>query len=167
MRLTAGKGLALVTKHSGFVEEREWCVVYNPDRDTSGALKPFLNHETDGNVTMRLNHLARRRTFVTQSHRGSGQQTGSPATPLGTIPTYASLQPTGSYKREAKQMARDEHNKAAEHHENAAKAHRSAAEHHGKGDHAKGKEHAQSAKQHSQTANQHSDQAHSKSQQQK
>jgi hypothetical protein len=38
------KGLALVTKHSGFSEEKEWRVVYNPGRDTTGALKPFLNY---------------------------------------------------------------------------------------------------------------------------
>lgn len=38
------KGLALVTKHSGFSEEKEWRVVYNPDRDTTGALKPYLNY---------------------------------------------------------------------------------------------------------------------------
>jgi hypothetical protein len=31
------KGLALVTKHSGFSEEKEWRVVYNPGRDTTGA----------------------------------------------------------------------------------------------------------------------------------
>lgn len=38
------KGLALVTKHSGFSEEKEWRVVYNPGRDTTGALKSFLNY---------------------------------------------------------------------------------------------------------------------------
>jgi Protein of unknown function (DUF2971) len=38
------KTLALVTKHSGFLEEKEWRIIYYPDRDETGALKPFLDY---------------------------------------------------------------------------------------------------------------------------
>jgi hypothetical protein len=51
------KGLALVTKHSGFLEEKEWRIVYNPDRDTTGALKPFLSyHIGDRGVEPKLKY---------------------------------------------------------------------------------------------------------------
>jgi hypothetical protein len=35
---------ALFSKHKGFEEEREWRVVYMPDRDTTGALKKQLSY---------------------------------------------------------------------------------------------------------------------------
>ncbi|HEY5047267.1 MAG TPA: DUF2971 domain-containing protein [Rhizomicrobium sp.] len=57
------KGLALVTKHSGFSEEKEWRVVYNPGRDTTGALKPFLNYHignrgVEPKLKYQVGHLA-------------------------------------------------------------------------------------------------------------
>lgn len=38
------KSLALVTKHMGFSEENEWRVVYVPERDPLGYLKPCLDY---------------------------------------------------------------------------------------------------------------------------
>jgi hypothetical protein len=38
------KTYALTTKHKGFSEEAEWRVIYFPDRDLAGALKPFLGY---------------------------------------------------------------------------------------------------------------------------
>ncbi|MBR1121089.1 DUF2971 domain-containing protein [Bradyrhizobium lablabi] len=38
------KSLALVTKHYGFAEEKEWRLIYEPDRDDKGLLKPNLNY---------------------------------------------------------------------------------------------------------------------------
>ncbi|MDA9506297.1 hypothetical protein XI09_16990 [Bradyrhizobium sp. CCBAU 11386] len=38
------KSLALVTKHNGFDEEREWRAVYVPERDPLGYLKPCLDY---------------------------------------------------------------------------------------------------------------------------
>ncbi|KRP96416.1 hypothetical protein AOQ72_19115 [Bradyrhizobium yuanmingense] len=38
------KTLALVTKHAGFDEEREWRAVYVPERDPFGYLKPCLDY---------------------------------------------------------------------------------------------------------------------------
>jgi hypothetical protein len=38
------KTYALTTKHRGFSEEVEWRVIYFPERDTDGALKPFLGY---------------------------------------------------------------------------------------------------------------------------
>jgi hypothetical protein len=35
---------SLVTKHCGFSEEREWRVVYVPERDPQGYLKPRLDY---------------------------------------------------------------------------------------------------------------------------
>ncbi len=57
------KGLALVTKHSGFSEEKEWRVVYNPERDTTGALKPFLkyhigNRGVEPKLKYQVGHIA-------------------------------------------------------------------------------------------------------------
>lgn len=51
------KGLALITKHSGFLEENEWRVVYYPERDGAGALKPFLKyHIGDRGVEPKLKY---------------------------------------------------------------------------------------------------------------
>ncbi len=38
------KSLALVTKHTGFFEEKEWRAVYVPERDPLGYLKPCLDY---------------------------------------------------------------------------------------------------------------------------
>lgn len=38
------KAFALVTKHSGFAEENEWRVVYVPERDPLGYLKPCFGY---------------------------------------------------------------------------------------------------------------------------
>jgi hypothetical protein len=38
------KLFALFTKHRGFMEEREWRVVYLPDRDTQKRLEPMFNY---------------------------------------------------------------------------------------------------------------------------
>jgi hypothetical protein len=38
------KTLALITKHAGFSEEKEWRVIYYPDRDATGALKQFQDY---------------------------------------------------------------------------------------------------------------------------
>jgi len=35
---------ALSTKHTGFKEEREWRLVYQPERDEKGLLKPMLGY---------------------------------------------------------------------------------------------------------------------------
>jgi hypothetical protein len=49
--------LALVTKHSGFSEEKEWRIIYYPDRDAAGALKQFLSyHIGDRGVEPKLKH---------------------------------------------------------------------------------------------------------------
>jgi hypothetical protein len=42
--LSVIKTYALTTKHKGFSEEAEWRVIYYPERDTAGALKPFLGY---------------------------------------------------------------------------------------------------------------------------
>ena len=39
------RAFALTTKHRGFSEEAEWRVIYYPERDTDGALKPFLGYQ--------------------------------------------------------------------------------------------------------------------------
>ncbi len=38
------KSFSLVTKHSGFDEEKEWRIVYVPERDPLGYLKPCLDY---------------------------------------------------------------------------------------------------------------------------
>ena len=38
------KAFALTTKHRGFSEEAEWRVIYYPERDSAGALKPFFGY---------------------------------------------------------------------------------------------------------------------------
>jgi hypothetical protein len=38
------KAIALTTKHNGFSEENEWRVIYVPERDQLGYLKPLLNY---------------------------------------------------------------------------------------------------------------------------
>jgi hypothetical protein len=38
------KTFALTTKHKGFSEEAEWRVIYYPERDRAGALKPYLGY---------------------------------------------------------------------------------------------------------------------------
>lgn len=38
------KLFALFTKHRGFTEEKEWRVVYLPDRDPNGILKPMFDY---------------------------------------------------------------------------------------------------------------------------
>jgi hypothetical protein len=51
------KALALITKHAGFCEENEWRVIYYPDRDVAGALKPFLKyHIGDRGVEPKLKY---------------------------------------------------------------------------------------------------------------
>jgi hypothetical protein len=40
----AVKAFALTTKHRGFSEEAEWRVIYYPERDGAGALKPFFGY---------------------------------------------------------------------------------------------------------------------------
>lgn len=51
------KGLALRTKHTGFSEEREWRVIYYPDRDITSALKPYLHyHIGDQGVEPKLKY---------------------------------------------------------------------------------------------------------------
>ncbi|MGY3506328.1 DUF2971 domain-containing protein [Bradyrhizobium sp. USDA 4471] len=51
------KGLALRTKHTGFSEEREWRVIYYPERDTANALKPYLQyHIGDRGVEPKLKY---------------------------------------------------------------------------------------------------------------
>ena len=57
------KSLALVTKHSGFSEEKEWRIIYYPDRDTAGALKPFLgyhigNRGVEPKLKYKIGHIA-------------------------------------------------------------------------------------------------------------
>ena len=38
------KSHALITKNSGFAEENEWRVIYVPERDGNGLLKPYLHY---------------------------------------------------------------------------------------------------------------------------
>ena len=38
------KLFALLSKHHGFLEEREWRVIYMPDRDPTGLLSPMLGY---------------------------------------------------------------------------------------------------------------------------
>ena len=57
------KAHALSTKHSGFAEENEWRVIYYPDRDTQGALKPFLQYNigdrgVEPKLKYRIGHIA-------------------------------------------------------------------------------------------------------------
>jgi hypothetical protein len=51
------KGHALSTKHVGFSEEKEWRIIYYPERDQAGALKPFLHyHVGDRGVEPKLKY---------------------------------------------------------------------------------------------------------------
>ncbi|MDH2357669.1 DUF2971 domain-containing protein [Bradyrhizobium sp. SSUT112] len=57
------KGLALRTKHTGFSEEREWRVIYYPDRDTTNALKPYLHYHigergVEPKLKYKIGHIA-------------------------------------------------------------------------------------------------------------
>lgn len=57
------KSHALVTKHAGFSEEREWRVMYMPERDGAGALKPFLAYHigdrgVEPKLKYKIGHLA-------------------------------------------------------------------------------------------------------------
>jgi hypothetical protein len=46
-----------MTKHAGFSEEREWRVMYDPERDSAGALKPFQHfHIGDRGVEPKLKY---------------------------------------------------------------------------------------------------------------
>jgi hypothetical protein len=38
------KIFALFSKHRGFIEEREWRIVYLPDRDREKKLQPTISH---------------------------------------------------------------------------------------------------------------------------
>jgi Protein of unknown function (DUF2971) len=38
------KSFSLITKHHGFAEEREWRIIYVPERDPLGYLKPWLDY---------------------------------------------------------------------------------------------------------------------------
>jgi hypothetical protein len=54
---------ALMTKHAGFSEENEWRVVYYPERDGVGALKPFLQYHigergVEPKLKYKIGHLA-------------------------------------------------------------------------------------------------------------
>ena len=51
------KSHALMTKHAGFSEENEWRVIYYPERDGTGALKPFQHyHIGDRGVEPKLKY---------------------------------------------------------------------------------------------------------------
>jgi hypothetical protein len=54
---------ALSTKHAGFAEEKEWRVVYHPDRDAANALRPFLQYNigdrgVEPKLKYRIGHIA-------------------------------------------------------------------------------------------------------------
>ena len=38
------KAFALFTKHRGFSEEKEWRIVYMPERDATGILRPYISY---------------------------------------------------------------------------------------------------------------------------
>jgi hypothetical protein len=57
------KTFALTTKHIGFIEEKEWRVIYYPDRDAAGLLKPFLGYHigdrgVEPKLKYRIGHIA-------------------------------------------------------------------------------------------------------------
>lgn len=56
------KLFALFTKHKGFQEEREWRIVYMPDRDVTGALKPAFTYSIgergiEPRLKLKLGHI--------------------------------------------------------------------------------------------------------------
>jgi hypothetical protein len=52
------KAFALTSKHKGFEEEQEWRVIYYPERDREGLLKPYLGyHIGDRGVEPKLKYV--------------------------------------------------------------------------------------------------------------
>jgi hypothetical protein len=54
---------SITSKHPGFLEEHEWRIIYDPERDTNGLLKSYLSYNigdrgVEPKLKYRIGHIA-------------------------------------------------------------------------------------------------------------